>query len=92
MAISRRQPADGKGDDIHGGQGFAAHRVDVAEAVGRRDLAEQIGVVHDRREEIQGLDQGGLIIQAVDAGVVGRVDSHQNIRVRDPGKFAEYVG
>jgi hypothetical protein len=41
--------------DRQGGLGDAAHRVDVAERMGRGDAPEQIGVVDQRAEEIDRL-------------------------------------
>ena len=44
--------------DRERGQRPAAHRVDVADGVRGRDLAVDVGVVDDRREEIDGLHEG----------------------------------
>jgi len=47
-------------DDIHRGDGLASHGVDVGKGVGGRDLPEEVGVVDDRGEEIEGLDQSQI--------------------------------
>ena len=62
--------------EIQGQPGFASHGVYVAEGVGSGYLAEQIGVVHNRGEEVGGLYQGGLPVQHVDACVVALVVAH----------------
>ena len=38
----------GKTDDVHAGLGLAAHGVNVAQRIGRGNLAEDIRVVDDR--------------------------------------------
>ncbi len=48
--------AFGKADDVHAGLGLAAHGVDVAQRIGRGDLAESIGVIDDGREKIHRVD------------------------------------
>ena len=56
-----------------------AHRVDVAESVGRGDCAVLVGRIHDRREEIDRLDQCLLVVQPVYGGVVGRAKADQEL-------------
>ena len=41
-----------KADDVQRGSDFAAHGVDIAQSIGCGDLAENVGVLHHRREEI----------------------------------------
>ena len=43
--------------------GAAAHRVDVRQRVGRGDPAERVGVVDDRREEVDGLHERQVVGQ-----------------------------
>src|SRR3984957_1982767 len=50
-----------KRDDGEGGDGAAAHGVDVAEGVGGGDLAEEIWIVDERREEVDRLDEGDVV-------------------------------
>ena len=68
---------------------LAAHGVNVAQRIGRRDRAESVRIIHDRREEIHGLHQGTLRRQLVHAGIVGGVKPDQHVLVRpawDPGE------
>ena len=63
--------------DVEREQHPAAHRVDVAERVGRGDRTVLVGRVDDRREEVDGLDQRVLVVQPVHGGVVGRAKTDQ---------------
>ena len=53
--------------------------------VGRRDGAEGVRVVDDRREEIHRLHQGELRRQLVHAGIVGSVKPDQHVLIRPSG-------
>ena len=72
-----------------GQQRQAPHREDVVERVRRRDRAEVVGVVDDRREEVDGEDQRPLGVEPVDGGVVGRVEADQQILGRGGHESAE---
>ena len=71
----------GKCDDGERGNRPAAHGVDVAERVGGGNLAEQIGIVHDRREKIDGLYDGEIVGEAIDGGVVTGFKADEDIRI-----------
>lgn len=79
----------GDADDVHGGDGASAHGVDVGEGIGGGDLAVEIGVVHDGGEKIEGLDEGALVIEAIDGGVVGGGGTDEEIGVVDLGEAAQ---
>ena len=51
-------------DDVQRRQRRAAHRVDVRQRVGRGDAAEVVGVVDDRGEEVDRLDQREVVARA----------------------------
>jgi len=54
-------------------------------------LSEDEGVIDNRGEEVDGLDQGKLGVEQVDSGVVGRLKANQDIRIAeelDPAKGA----
>ena len=57
-------------DELECRQRRTTHRIDVGEGVGGSDPSPVVGVVHDRGEEIYGLDQGAIIRNAVYARVV----------------------
>jgi hypothetical protein len=68
-------------DDIERGEGSPPHGIDVAQRVGRGDLPKGIRIIDDGGEKIQRLDEGDLLRQAVDPGIVRGFYSHQEIRV-----------
>ena len=59
------------------------HRVDVAERVRHGNLAECVGIVHDRGEEIDGLDDGQVGTKAIDPGVFRMLHPHDQVRIGD---------
>ena len=67
--------------DVQRQPGLAAHGVHVADGVGRGDLPVQERIVYDRREEVGGLHQRRILVQIVDAGVVGPVIAYQQTGV-----------
>src|SRR5688572_9163447 len=71
----------GKTDEIQTGLGLAAHSVDVAERIRRRDLPKGIGVIDNRGEEIDGVDDGKVRSQAKYSRVVRRLRPDQHIDV-----------
>ena len=62
-------------EHVHGQLCLAAHGPDVGKGVGGSDLAVFVGIVHCRREDVHGLDQGHLIGDLVNCGVVRRIIS-----------------
>ena len=68
--------------DIQRQFGFASHSIHIAEGIGSGDFAVKIGIVHDGREEVGGLDQGGVVVEDIDAGVVALVIAHDEPWVR----------
>ena len=70
-----------KADDVQRSPDVAAHGVDVAQGIGCGDLAENVGVLHHGREEIQRLNDRHIRRQAVDRAVVPTVKAHQQFRV-----------
>ena len=72
-----------KSDDVQGGDRVGTHRVDVAERVGRGNLSEHVGVVHDRREEVDGVDDGQVRAQTKHARIVRRLGADDHIGMID---------
>ena len=70
-------------EKIHCDPRLAAHGVHVAQRVRRGDLAEEIGIVHDGGEEVDRFDDGDIIGDAVDGGIVAAVVSDEKIAVPD---------
>jgi hypothetical protein len=65
-----RQRAHRKANDAQRGQWFASHRVDIGQCIGGRDLAEQVRVVDNRREEVDRLNECEPIRQQENPRVV----------------------
>ncbi len=74
---------------IHGQLWHAAHGVNVAEGVGRGDLAEKIRIVYDGREKIHRLDHGHLRRDLINTGVIAAVIAHQQAFVRAVGQIGK---
>src|SRR5581483_2357967 len=69
---------DGEAEDVHDRDRPAAHRVDIRERVGRRDLPVEIRVIHDGRKEVHRLNEGEVVREAIDARVIaGRQPDEQ---------------
>ncbi len=81
----------GVGEDGERGDGTATHGVDVAEGVGGGDGAEGERIVDDGGEEVDGLDEGTLRAQPVDARIIGRIEAYQHVRVGRIGQVAQNV-
>ena len=68
--------------DVQTGQRTTSHRIDIAEGVRRGDPAEGARVVHDGGDEIEGLDQRQIVGQTEDPGIVGGIESDEDVRAR----------
>jgi hypothetical protein len=82
---------DRTGKDVHRQQWSAAHRVDIAQGIGGGDLTKGKGVVDDRSEEIDGLDQGDLVIEPVNPGIIGRFRPDDQVRVARQINSTQYL-
>ena len=71
--------SSGKRGDREREQRHAAHREDVVQRVRRGDRAEVVGVVDDRREEVDREDERPLVVELVDRRVVGRVEPDEQV-------------
>ena len=67
------------GHDVERGQGPPAHGVDVGQRVGRGDAAEVVGVVDDRREEVDGLHERELVGDPPHRRVVAGRRAHEQL-------------
>ncbi len=59
-------------DNVQGRLRLAAHRIDIAQGVGRRDLAEHVRVVDDGRKEVHRIDDGEIRPETEYSRIVGR--------------------
>ena len=67
--------------------GFAAHRIDIGDGIGRGDAAEIVGIVDDRHEEIGGGDDAKIIVDLPDRGVVAGFGADQQLAIRCGGRL-----
>ena len=74
---------------IHCYDRFSTHGIHVAQRIGGRDLAEGVGIVHHRREEIHGLNHDQLIADPVYGGVITAVETYQHGRVIKGREFCQ---
>ena len=74
-----------KADQSQRGQRASPHGVHVTQRISRRDLAESIRIVDNRREEVDRLYQRRISRDLIHAGVVGVIEADQHIRVLLPG-------
>ena len=77
--------AIGNAQQVHGMARPPAHGVDVRQRVGRGDLAEQIGIVDHRREEVDGLHETQVLANAENARIVGGIEPHEQVVVMHIG-------
>ena len=80
-----------KAREIQCEERLASHRVDVAQSVGSRNLAEGVGIVYDRREEVSRADNGLIITHAIDSSIIGCGQTHQEIAIGLCRKGAQYL-
>ena len=83
---------DGKANNIHRSQGFAAHGVDIVERVSRGDLTECIGIVNNRGKKIDRLDKSKIGGKFIHSGIFRMLDSGKQIRIRNQRQIAQYFG
>ena len=65
----------GEGHQIHGHDGLAAHRIDIAKGVSSSNRTKRIWVIYHRREEIRCLNNGPRRIELIDGRVIGRTEA-----------------
>jgi len=70
------------GHDVQTQLRLAAHGVHIAQRIRRGDLTEEVRVVHNRGEEVDRLDDGNLVGDAVHGGVVAAVVADQKRGIR----------
>ena len=71
----------GKADDVHAGLGVTPHGVDVAQRISGGDLAENIRIIDDRSEKIDGVHDSEVRPETIYPRVVGGFRSDQHIDV-----------
>ena len=89
MYRTQSEPSLREGHQVEPRDGLGPHREAIAQGVRRGDLAVVVGIVHDRREEIHRLNDGQILAQLVDAGVVSRVGPVEKVRIAEGLKAAQ---
>ena len=77
----QRELVVGEGRDIQRRDRAAVHGVDVRQGIRRRDPAERVRVVDQRREEIERLDQGEIGREAIHPRVVHGLGADQDVGI-----------
>ena len=62
---------------VQGKEGFSPHGVDVAQSVCGRDLAVGVRGGYDGREEVDRANDGQLIVDAIDGGIIWYGEAHE---------------
>src|SRR5215510_1734274 len=70
-----------KTNNVHAGLRFTAHGVDIAQRISSGGLAENIRVIEDGSEKIDGVDDGEVGTKTIDPRVVGGFGSDQHVGV-----------
>ena len=80
----------GESDNREGGNGTAAHGVNVTEGVGGGDLAEGERIVGDGREEIDGLHEREIVRESIHPCVVAGIKTNEQIGIIRPRQTAKH--
>ena len=86
MQDLRLELVGGKPDQTETRHWASAHRVDVTQGVGSRDLPEDEGIVDRRRDEVGGHHHRDFFVEPVDRRVVAGFEADQQVRVLARGK------
>ena len=81
----------GEGRDREREQRHAAHREDIVERVRRRDRSEGPRVVDDRWEEVDGEDEGAVVVEPVHGRIVGGIEADEQIGRVDRDEAGEQL-
>ena len=73
-----------KANQIHRQRRVAAHRINIAQGVGCRNLTKGVRVVHDGREKVHRLHNRQIISNLIDQSVVAGVKAYNQLFI---GKF-----
>ena len=87
----QRKLVVGKADKVERCLRRAAHRVHIAQRVGRRDLAVQVRIVHDGREKVDRLDERQLVGETVHPRVIARLGADEHVRVVTLRQVAQHL-
>ena len=69
-----------EGGQIQRKQYLAAHGIHIAQRIGSRNRTERVRIIHDGWKEIDRADNGLLVVQLIDGGIVRPVKPYQHLR------------
>jgi len=78
-----------KSHDGKRGNGLAAHGINIAQRICRRNLPEGMWVIHNRCKKVHGLDHGHFGVQQIHPGVVVGIKTNEHVRIRWPRQTAQ---
>src|SRR5580698_822669 len=81
-----------KAHNRESGEGTAAHRIDIAKGVGRRNLAEGERVIYERSEEIDGLDNCEVRRNPIDTRIIRSIETAQQVSIVLPRQPRQHFG
>ena len=78
-----------KSEQVQARERAPAHRVDIAERVGRRDLAKRERVIDRWRDDVSGDDDGQIFGDPVHTRIIAGVEPDQQVRIVHLWQFRE---
>ena len=81
VQLFRRKFPGGEADEVQAGDWACAHGINVTDGVCRGDLAIGERVVDRGRDVVSGSDDGNLLAQLVDTGIIAGVKTNEQIRI-----------
>ncbi len=92
VQLFRRKFPGGEADEVQAGDWACAHCINVTDGVCRGDLAIGERVVDRGRDEVGGGDDGDLLAQLVDTGIIAGVKTNEQVGILVLGKaFQEFT-
>ena len=81
MEHFRLQSFGGKHGEVETCHRPATHSINVTDGIGCRNLAEGERIVDRRRYEIRGRNEGDLVGESVNTGIIAGLKAHEKVRV-----------
>ena len=85
----KRESLYREGREIKSREGGSSHGVDITQRIRGGDLSEGKGVIDNRSEKVDGLNQGEVVGQLIDPRVVRGLYPNQNLRMFGDREFLQ---
>ena len=82
-----RNTVAGKHVQVERQQRGSAHGIDIAQGVGGGDLPKEIGIVDDRREKVDRLDDSKILPYPINGGIIRCIEADHQIGIVIFGKL-----